>query len=257
MEVCRYLDTIFLQYALIIDDGIVSLLTFPLFKFEICLKVGFVGLLAEEVRKLGTAARLAIFLKIFIGKQCRMLFHLFRGHLLVRFAIQSLAPTCKHFVPLCMPSRSQILIRRDILHHQADRVDRKAHESKSDHTRVHAHSDAQKAEHAFVTPFEVEFVDLIGDLGEVANANTSCDEGMQRGHGKEGEEVLEVALADAGAHPRAVMVLRFNADSAGAAMESSWRSDYHASSAQRQSVRLSVRIDDTSKLKTILVEKVF
>ena len=42
---------------------------------------------------------------------------------------------------------------------------------------------------------------------KVGHADEEGDEGMQRGADKEGEEVLQVTLTNAGAHPGAVMVL--------------------------------------------------
>ena len=58
------------------------------------------------------------------------------------------------------------------------------------------------------------------------------------------DEVDKVTLADACAHPRTVMVLGLNADTARSAMESSWRSENVASGAQGQLESQMLWIDD-------------
>jgi len=49
---------------------------------------------------------------------------------------------------------------------------------------------------------------------EESSAETGCDEAMQAGEQEERNEQMEVTLANARTHPRAVMILLFDADAA-------------------------------------------
>lgn len=79
---------------------------------------------------------------------------------------------------------------------------------------------------------------------------------MQCCQEEERQEVIQITLADTGAHPGAVMVLSLDADTADAAVEGTrWAHD-HAGRAQSQIVRLLVRVDDPCMLEAIICEKV-
>ena len=67
-------------------------------------------LLAEEIRELGAAARLSIFLKLLIGKKRCVLLHLFRAHLLISLAIKSFKTASAHLASFSVPARPQILV---------------------------------------------------------------------------------------------------------------------------------------------------
>jgi len=61
--------------------------------------------------------------------------------------------------------------------------------------------------------------------GEVYAAHDESDERVSCGPEQEEDEVFGVSVADAGADPRAVVVVDFNADVAVAAVESPGRPD--------------------------------
>ena len=86
---------------------------------------------------------------------------------------------------------------------------------------------------------------------KVGHADEEGDEGMQRGADKEGEEVLQVTLTNAGAHPGAVVVLLLDADSARTAMERSWWSQYLTGGAVAEHIGVFIRVDDQSLSKAI------
>lgn len=73
---------------------------------------------------------------------------------------------------------------------------------------------------------------------------------------KESQEVLEVTLANARAHPWAVVILRLDAHATDAAMECSRGSHNHTRRAKRQIVCLTVWVDNPGMFEPVVAEEV-
>ena len=72
-----------------------------------------------------------------------MLLKLLWCHGLIRLATQSIVSFLVMLRMLGIPARSQVLIRRDVVKHQAKRIEEETNESGANHSRIESHSHAQ------------------------------------------------------------------------------------------------------------------
>ena len=172
-------DSVVRQNSLIVDHTVVTILSLLLLYLQVGLHLRRVTLLKEEVINLLAAARFAVSIKLHITDEIGVLLQLLRGHVLVCFAHEASTARVFNIFVLSIPASPQVLIARNVVLHERERVQGEADQGEADHACIDAHTRTQQTEGFFHVAIRVKLINRVGHLEEVDATNGSRHECMQ------------------------------------------------------------------------------